>query len=75
MRRRIHSTSNNAWASCLASSLHLLLCDSTCQDTSVTPLTEYVASDYGSPAYNSNLTHTINDFTLALPPREWPPLK
>jgi glycosyltransferase involved in cell wall biosynthesis len=27
------------------------------------------------PAYNSNLTLTINDFTLALPPREWAPLK
>ena len=31
------------------------VCDSTCQDTSVTPLTEYVASDYGDPAYNANL--------------------
>ena len=27
------------------------------------------------PTYNPNLTLTINDFTLALPPREWPPLK
>ncbi|MEY4004682.1 MAG: hypothetical protein RLZZ221_778, partial [Verrucomicrobiota bacterium] len=27
------------------------------------------------PAYNPNLTLTINDFTLALPPRDWPPLK
>ncbi|MBL9189269.1 MAG: glycosyltransferase [Opitutaceae bacterium] len=27
------------------------------------------------PAYNPNLTLTINDFTLALPPREWGPLK
>ncbi len=26
------------------------------------------------PSYNPNLTLTINDFTLALPPREWPPL-
>jgi cation diffusion facilitator CzcD-associated flavoprotein CzcO len=26
------------------------------------------------PAYNPNLTLTINDFTLALPPRPWPPL-
>ena len=31
------------------------VCDSTCQDTSVTPLTEYVASDYGDAAYNANL--------------------
>jgi hypothetical protein len=27
------------------------------------------------PAYNPNLTLTINDFTLALPPRPWPPLR
>lgn len=27
------------------------------------------------PAYNPNLTLTINDFTLAVPPREWPPLQ
>jgi hypothetical protein len=27
------------------------------------------------PAYNPNLTLTINDFTLALPPRAWPPLQ
>ncbi len=27
------------------------------------------------PAYNPNLTLTINDFTLAVPPREWAPLK
>jgi hypothetical protein len=27
------------------------------------------------PAYNPNLTLTINDFTLSLPPREWPPLE
>lgn len=26
------------------------------------------------PAYNPNLTLTINDFTLATPPRPWPPL-
>lgn len=31
------------------------LCDSSCQDTSVTPLTEYVASDYGDAGYNANL--------------------
>ena len=41
---------------------------------------EYMRATWGDlldrdPAYNSNLTHTINDFTLALPPREWPPLK
>ena len=31
------------------------VCDSSCQDTSVTPLTEYVASDYGDPGYTANL--------------------
>ena len=41
---------------------------------------EYISSKWGDalvndPAYNPNLTLTINDFTLALPPREWPPLK
>jgi glycosyltransferase involved in cell wall biosynthesis len=40
---------------------------------------EYMLSKWGDalvndPAYNSNLTLTINDFTLALPPRPWPPL-
>ncbi|HVU35386.1 MAG TPA: glycosyltransferase [Opitutaceae bacterium] len=40
---------------------------------------EYVMSKWGDllqndPAYNPNLTLTINDFTLALPPRAWPPL-
>ncbi len=40
---------------------------------------EYVMSKWGEqllndPAYNPNLTLTINDFTLALPPRPWPPL-
>ena len=41
---------------------------------------DYMRATWGplldaDPAYNPNLTHTINDFTLALPPREWPPLK
>jgi GT2 family glycosyltransferase len=41
---------------------------------------EYMRTTWGEildrdPAYNPNLTHTVNDFTLALPPREWPPLK
>jgi glycosyltransferase involved in cell wall biosynthesis len=40
---------------------------------------EYVMAKWGDllqhdPAYNPNLTLTINDFTLALPPRPWPPL-
>ncbi|MCX6955842.1 MAG: glycosyltransferase family 2 protein, partial [Verrucomicrobia bacterium] len=40
---------------------------------------EYMRATWGEildndPAYNPNLTHTINDFTLALPPRPWPPL-
>jgi GT2 family glycosyltransferase len=41
---------------------------------------EYMTTKWGDalvndPAYNPNLTLTINDFTLAVPPREWPPLK
>ena len=41
---------------------------------------EYMTEKWGDalvndPAYNPNLTLTINDFTLALPPREWPRLK
>ncbi len=41
---------------------------------------EYMRETWGpildaDPAYNPNLTLTINDFTLALPPREWEPLK
>ena len=41
---------------------------------------EYMRATWGDlldhdPAYNPNLTLTINDFTLALPPREWPPLQ
>ncbi len=41
---------------------------------------EYMTGKWGEllvndPAYNPNLTLTINDFTLAVPPREWPPLK
>ena len=41
---------------------------------------EYITAKWGDalvndPAYNPNLTLTINDFTLALPPRDWPPLK
>ncbi len=41
---------------------------------------EYMTEKWGDilvndPTYNPNLTLTINDFTLALPPREWPPLK
>ncbi|MBI5689414.1 MAG: glycosyltransferase [Verrucomicrobia bacterium] len=41
---------------------------------------EYMRATWGKlldndPAYNPNLTLTINDFTLALPPRDWPPLK
>jgi len=41
---------------------------------------EYITAKWGEatfqndPAYNPNLTLTINDFTLALPPRPWPPL-
>jgi glycosyltransferase involved in cell wall biosynthesis len=40
---------------------------------------EYMTSKWGDaltndPAYNPNLTLTINDFTLALPPRPWRPL-
>jgi glycosyltransferase involved in cell wall biosynthesis len=41
---------------------------------------EYMTAKWGDalvndPAYNPNLTLTINDFTLALPPRPWPPLE
>ncbi len=41
---------------------------------------EYMRATWGElldrdPAYNPNLTLTINDFTLALPPRPWPPLE
>ena len=41
---------------------------------------EYMRATWGDlldhdPAYNPNLTLTINDFTLALPPRDWPPLR
>ncbi len=41
---------------------------------------EYMTTTWGEalqmdPAYNPNLTLTINDFTLALPPREWPRLQ
>ena len=41
---------------------------------------EYMRSTWGDlldndPAYNPNLTLTINDFTLSLPPREWTPLQ
>ncbi len=40
---------------------------------------EYMTSQWGDalvndPAYNPNLTLTINDFTLATPPRPWAPL-
>ncbi len=40
---------------------------------------EYMTSKWGDtlandPAYNPNLTLTINDFTLSAPPRPWPPL-
>ena len=40
---------------------------------------EYMTGKWGDalvndPAYNPNLTLTINDFTLAIPPRPWPPL-
>lgn len=40
---------------------------------------EYITDKWGDvlvndPAYNPNLTLTINDFTLAIPPRPWPPL-
>ncbi len=40
---------------------------------------EYMRGKWGElldadPAYNPNLTLTINDFTLATPPRPWPPL-
>lgn len=41
---------------------------------------EYMTTKWGDalmndPAYNPNLTLTINDFTLALPPRPWPRLQ
>jgi len=41
---------------------------------------EYMTSKWGDvlqndPAYNPNLTLTINDFTLSDPPRPWPPLE
>ena len=41
---------------------------------------EYMRTAWGEildndPAYNPNLTHTVNDFTLALPPRPWAPLE
>ncbi len=41
---------------------------------------EYMTGKWGDalvndPAYNPNLTLTVNDFTLALPPRPWSPLK
>jgi GT2 family glycosyltransferase len=41
---------------------------------------EYMMEKWGDalardPAYNPNLTLTINDFTLALPPRPWSPLE
>ncbi len=41
---------------------------------------EYMTAKWGDalvndPAYNPNLTLTINDFTLALPPRKWAPLE
>jgi glycosyltransferase involved in cell wall biosynthesis len=41
---------------------------------------EYMTGKWGDalvtdPAYNPNLTLTINDFTLALPPRPWRPLE
>jgi len=41
---------------------------------------EYMTTKWGEtlvndPAYNPNLTLTINDFTLALPPRPWPRLQ
>jgi glycosyltransferase involved in cell wall biosynthesis len=40
---------------------------------------EYMTAKWGDalvndPAYNPNLTLTVNDFTLALPPRKWAPL-
>ncbi|MSU22413.1 MAG: glycosyltransferase [Opitutus sp.] len=40
---------------------------------------EYITAKWGDalandPAYNLNLTLTINDFSLAVPPRPWPPL-
>ncbi|MSU48863.1 MAG: glycosyltransferase [Opitutus sp.] len=40
---------------------------------------EYMTGKWGDalvndPAYNPNLTLTINDFTLSAPPRPWPPL-
>jgi glycosyltransferase involved in cell wall biosynthesis len=40
---------------------------------------EYIKAKWGDafendPAYNPNLTLTINDFTLSTPPRPWPPL-
>lgn len=40
---------------------------------------EYMTTQWGDalqndPAYNPNLTLTINDFSLAIPPRPWPPL-
>ncbi len=41
---------------------------------------EYMTAKWGDalvndPAYNANLTLTINDFTLSAPPRPWPPLE
>jgi glycosyltransferase involved in cell wall biosynthesis len=41
---------------------------------------EYMRKTWGEildrdPAYNPNLTLTINDFTLSSPPRPWPPLE
>ena len=40
---------------------------------------EYIKAKWGDafendPAYNPNLTLTINDFTLSTPPRPWGPL-
>ncbi len=40
---------------------------------------EYVTAKWGDllqndPAYNPNLTLTVNDFTLSIPPRPWAPL-
>ncbi|HUR58418.1 MAG TPA: glycosyltransferase family 2 protein, partial [Opitutaceae bacterium] len=41
---------------------------------------EYITAKWGDallndPAYNPNLTLTINDFTLSTPPRKWAPLE
>jgi glycosyltransferase involved in cell wall biosynthesis len=41
---------------------------------------EYISNKWGDalvndPAYNPNLTLTVNDFTLSSPPRPWPPLE